>query len=152
MFRALILEQEPRHWHRSPLFVSHGSSRVDGSFSELTCAHVAHRLGQCIGHTEGLPICAHDVDGMIQSLGFWIQGTGFGHRLFSCCVALALTISGCLSPLLKTRYPKSCSCHRAFPGDSLGCHVSPTGAQGLSLFLLLQLGGYSSNTTYEDFS
>ena len=151
MFYALSLEQEPRHWHRSPLFVSNGSVRRDGYISEWMCAHVAHRLGQCIGHTEGLPICAHDVNGMIQSLGFWIQGPGFGHRLFSCCVALTLNISGCLSPLLKTRYTKCCSCHRAFPGHSLGCHVSHTGAQGLSLLLLLQLGIYSSNTA-DDFS
>ena len=67
--------------------------RVDGSFFEWMCVHVAHRLGQCIRHTEGLPMCAHDVNDMIQSLGFGIQGPSFGHQLFSYCVALALTIT-----------------------------------------------------------
>ena len=32
-------------------------------------------------------MCAHDVNDMIQSLGFGIQGPGFGCQLFSYCVA-----------------------------------------------------------------
>ena len=141
MFRALSLYQEPRHWHRSPLFVSHGSVRVDGSFFEWMCVHVAHRLGQCIGHTEGLPICAHDVNDMIQSLGFWIQGPGFGHQLFSCCVALALAISGCLSSVENQVAQDDARDTGLFQGTALDVMLSPTGAQGLSLLLLLQLGG-----------
>ena len=39
-----------------------------------------------------------------------------------------------------------------FQGTTLDVMMCPTGAQGLSLPLLLQLGGYSSNTAYEDFS
>ena len=39
-----------------------------------------------------------------------------------------------------------------FQSTALAVILSPTGAQGLSLLLLLQLGGYSTNTAYEDFS
>ena len=39
-----------------------------------------------------------------------------------------------------------------FQGTTLDVMMCPTGAQVLSLPLLLQLGGYSSNTAYEDFS
>ena len=39
-----------------------------------------------------------------------------------------------------------------FQGTTLDVMMSTTGAQGLSLLLPLQLGGYSSNTAYEDFS
>ena len=39
-----------------------------------------------------------------------------------------------------------------FQGTALDVMMSPTGAEGLSLLLLLQLGGYSSHTAYEDFS
>ena len=38
-----------------------------------------------------------------------------------------------------------------FQGTTMNVMLSPTGAQGLSLLLLLQLGGYSSNTAYKDF-
>lgn len=42
--------------------------RMDCPVFEWMCVHVAHRLGQCMGHTEGLPVCAHNVNDVIQSL------------------------------------------------------------------------------------
>lgn len=88
------------------MFVSSGSVRMDCPFFEWMCVHVAHRLGQCMGHTEGLPVCAHNVNDAIQSLGFGARGPALGCQLFFSCVALALTISVRLSPLLKTRWRK----------------------------------------------
>ena len=122
---------------------------VDGSFSEWMCAHVAHKLGQCTGHTEGLPICACDASDMIQSLGFGIQGPGFGCQLFSCLGTYYLWVS--LFSVENQVAQDGAHVTGLFQGTALAVILSSTGAQGLSLLLLLQLGGYSTNTAYEDF-
>ena len=98
MFRALSLAGA-QALAQKPIVCIPRVRKGDGSFFEWMCVHVAHRLGQCIGHTEGLPICAHDVNDMIQNLGFRVQGPGFGCQFFFYCVALDLAISGCVSPL-----------------------------------------------------
>lgn len=127
---------EARHWHKHCLYPT-GPWEVGWLVLSGCVCHVAHSLDWLIEHRGAAYLCSwcewHD-----QNLGFRVQGPGFGHQLFSCCVALA-AISGCISSA-EAGSTRLTHVTGLFQGTTLDVMMSPTGAQGLSLPLLLRVG------------